>query len=93
MLILALLLQAATPAPPPDIELNARATMRELRIRQSGEASLTVRAGPDAGSEVRVEKPPTAGQRLRNVAVAVNAKARIADPRQNPRQPETTSPE
>lgn len=93
MLIIALLLQAAA-APPPDIELNARATVREVRVRQRGEASLAVRAGPDAGSDVRVEKPPANGRtRLRNVTVNVHAEARIADPRQNPQAAETPTPQ
>jgi hypothetical protein len=94
MLIIALLLQAAASPPPPDIELNARATVREVRIRQRGEASLQVRAGPDAGGDVRVEKPPANGRtRLRNVTVNVHAEARIADPRQNPPPAETTAPQ
>ena len=93
MLIIALLLQA-TASPPPDIELNARATVREVRIRQRGEASLEVHAGPDAGSDVRVEKPAANGRaRLRNVNVNVHAEARIADPRQNPPASETTTPQ
>jgi hypothetical protein len=92
MLLIALLLQAA--APPPDIEFNARATVREVRIRQQGETSLDVHAGPDAGSDVRVEKPHANGRsRLRNVTVNVHAEARIADPGQNPAPGETHSPQ
>ncbi len=94
MLIIALLLQAAAATAPPDIELNVRATAREVRLRQRGEASLEVRAGSDAGSDVRVEKPPANGRtRLRNVTVNVHAEARIADPRQNPQAAETTTPQ
>jgi hypothetical protein len=86
-----LLIQAAAAAP--DIELNARVTARDVRIRQRGETSLVVRAEPDAGSDVRIEKPDAAGrQRLRNVTVNVHAEARIADPRANREPPETTSP-
>jgi len=91
MLLIALLLQAA---PAPDIELNARASVRDVRIEQQGETSLSVRAGPDAGSDVRVERPRANGRRrLRNVTVNVHAEARIADPRQNPALVETPSPQ
>ena len=91
MLLIALLLQAA---PAPDIELNAHATVREVRIRQRGETSLEVHASPDAGSDVRVQKPETRGrERLRNVTVDVHAEARIADPRENPPPEETARPQ
>jgi hypothetical protein len=89
-MLLLLLIQAAAAAPP-DIQLDARATVREVRIRQRGETSLELRGGP--GTDVRVVKPEANGrQRLRNVTVEVHAEARIADPAQNPRPPETTSP-
>jgi hypothetical protein len=93
MLFLALLIQAAS-EPPPDIQFQARVTARDVRIERSGEASLTVRAVPDAGSDVRVESPaaPQSG-RLRNVTVTVDAEARIADPRQNREPAETTEPQ
>ncbi|MEA3014479.1 MAG: hypothetical protein QOD42_3024 [Sphingomonadales bacterium] len=93
MLLFLLLQAAAAPAPAPDIQLDARVTAREVRIRQSGETSLEVRGGP--GSEVRVDKPrgQAGRQRLRNVTVTVHAEARIADPRQNPGPAETASPQ
>jgi hypothetical protein len=85
-----ILIQAAATAPA-DIQLDARVTAREVRIRQRGEASLALRGGP--GTDVRVVKPQANGrQRLRNVTVEVHAEARIADPAQNPPPPETTSP-
>ena len=91
MLLIALLVQTA---PLPDIELNAHATVREVRIQQRGETSLTVHASPDAGSDVRVDKPQANGRaRLRNVTVNVHAEARIAAPAQNPVPVETPSPQ
>ena len=94
-----LLAQAATPAP--DIQLDIHATAREVRIEQSGETSLEVRAGPDAGSKVEIDRPEADGRtRLRNVDVTVRAEARIADPATdivepatNPAEPETPSPQ
>ena len=85
-----LLLQAAAAQPPPDIELRIDVHADRVRIERRGEASLEVRAGPDAGSEVRVEAPAANGRRtLRNVDIRVRAEARIADPELNPQQPET----
>lgn len=90
-MLLFLLLQAAA-ATAPDIQLDARVTAREMRIRRRGETSLELRGGP--GTDVRVVKPVGHGRpRLRNVTVEVHAEARIADPRQNPPPPETTSPQ
>ena len=78
----------------PDLELEIRATAREVRIEQKGETSLEVRAAPDAGSRVEVDSPPSGGRaRLRNVTVRVKAEARIADPADNRRAPETDSPQ
>ena len=80
MLIALLLALQAAPAPP-DIELDIRANVREVRIERSGETSLELRAAPDGGSHVDVDKPGTAGRRrLRNVSIRVKAEARIADP-------------
>jgi hypothetical protein len=76
-MLLLLLMQAA--ASPPDIQLDVRATVRDVRIEQRGETKLEVRGGP--GSDVRVERPDSNGRnRLRNVVVRVQAEARIADP-------------
>jgi hypothetical protein len=95
--LLALLLaaEAAQAAPPPDIALDVRADIREVRIEQSGETSLELRAEPDGGTSVDVDKPQARGRtRLRNVRVRVKAEARIADPAQNlPAPQETTSPQ
>jgi hypothetical protein len=106
-MILLLLAQAVTQPDAglsPDIILDARAQIREVRIEQRGQTSLTVRGGP--GSDVRIEKPATQGAtRLRNVDVAVRAEAMIAEPQEvesrsangqaqeNPEAPETASPE
>lgn len=90
MMLMALLLAQAAQAPPPDIELDIRASARSVRIERSGEASLEVRAGPD--SVVEVEAPDSAGRRrLLNVEVRVKVEARIADP-QAPSQSQEPPP-
>lgn len=90
MLITALLLQAATP---PDIQFDAHVTAREVRIRQSGAASLTASASPDAGSRVEVQAPPARGHaRLRNVDLRVHAEARISGQQENVSGGETATP-
>lgn len=87
-----LLLILAQAAPPPDIELDIRASARSVRIERSGEASLEVRAGPD--SVVAVEAPDAEGRRrLRNVEIRVKAEARIADPAARPRPQEPPQPQ
>jgi hypothetical protein len=92
LLALLLALQAAPAAP--DIELEIRADVREVRIERSGEASLELRAAPDGGTRVDVDKPEAAGRRrLRNVSLRVKAEARIADPSANSPLPETASPQ
>ena len=100
-LLLAAQAAAAQPAPPPavaatapDIELDIRATIREVRIRQRGDTSLEVRAEPDGGSLVDVDRPDSGGRtRLRNVDVRVKAEARIADPADIRATAETDSPQ
>lgn len=90
-MLLALLLAAQTA---PDIEFDVRATVRDVRIERSGETSLELRAEPDGGTQVDVDKPETAGRRrLRNVNIRVRAEARIADPAHNSPPPETRSPQ
>ena len=92
LLALLLALQAAPAAP--DIALDIRADIREVRIERSGETSLELRATPDGGTRVDVDKPETAGRRrLRNVSVRVKAEARIADPSANSPSPETATPQ
>lgn len=92
MLLLALIAVQATP--PPDIEVNVHATVREVRIERRGETSLQVHAEPDANSHVTVAAPPAGrNMRARNATVDVRAEARIADPAANPRPPETTAPQ
>ena len=59
-----------------------RVQARQVTIEKQGEASLTVRASPDAGSRVDVRAPAANGRKtLRNVAVDITAEARLADPR------------
>jgi uncharacterized protein (DUF58 family) len=91
MLPLLALLQAAAPAPAPDIELNVHARIKELRIEQRGEAKLSVHAEPDAGSRVEARVEPKAEGRteLRNVTVDIHAQASLADPQQNRVETET----
>ncbi len=83
---------------PPDIELNASVRARRVTIEKKGEASLVVRAGPDAGSIVDVRAPKANGRKtLNNVQVDVRAEARIGDPSQpsqiNPGTGETPPPQ
>jgi hypothetical protein len=93
MLIALLLALQAAPAAP-DIELDIRANVREVRIERRGETSLELRAVPDGGTQVDVDRPEAAGRRrLRNVSVRVKAEARIADPFANSPPPETASPQ
>ena len=83
----------AAPATPPDIEVNVRATVREVRVTRRGETSLRVYASPDGGS--RAETPRPAGEReirRRNAAVNMHAEARIAEPGANSPAPETSPP-
>ena len=90
MLLFALLvLQTA-----PDIEVNVHATIREVRIRQRGEAVLEVHASPDAGSRVEAARPAANAREVnaRNVNVNVHGEARIADPATNSPGAETTNP-
>ena len=78
----------------PDIELDVHATVRDVRIERSGETSLEVRAEPDGGTSVTVDKPQTGSRRhLRSVQVRIKAEARIAAPSENPPPPETASPQ
>ena len=89
---LILALQAAPSAP--DIALDVHATVREMHIRQRGEASLQVHAAPDANSRVAVNRPDSNGRtNLRNVTVDVHAEARIADPAANVPPAETPRPD
>src|SRR5687768_11105186 len=92
-----LLFQASAQAP--DIELNATVRARRVTIEKRGNASLTVHAGPDAGSVVDVRAPKANGRKtLNNVRVDVHAEARVADPGQAPqpaaenKAPETETP-
>lgn len=76
MIAALLLLQTA-----PDLELRATVRARSVEIERAGEASLTVRAEPDAGSLVDVRAPRADGRRtLRDFRADVAAEARIADP-------------
>ena len=99
MLFLALLAAQSGPAPAPptlpapDIEVNVRATVREVRIRQRGEASLRVHASPDGGSLAETPRPAADRDiRQRNRTVDVHAEARIADPGATPPSTPETSP-
>ena len=85
-------IQAAQAAP--DIQLDVHARIDRAKIEQSGNTSLELRAEPDGGSHVQVDKPEARGRRqLRNVDVRVRAEARIADPAAPRRSPETEPPQ
>jgi hypothetical protein len=91
MMLLLLLAQAVAA---PDIELNAHVRARSVTIEKQGNASLSVRTDPEGGNVVDVRALKANGRKtLRNVDIDVHAEARIADPREapknNPDQPET----
>jgi hypothetical protein len=85
MLLTLCLLQAAAQAP--DIELKANVRARSLTIEKKGDARLTLTTNPDGGNIVAVQAPKADGRKtIRDVNVALDAKARIADPMQMPQQ-------
>ena len=90
-----ILLAMQTASPPPDIELNVRATARSVKIERKGETRLEVRAGPDAGSrtETRVTPPADGKTDLRNVKVELHAAARIGEGTENSPEGETSTPQ
>jgi len=91
-LLLLLAIQAAQAAP--DIQLDVHARIERVKIEQSGDTSLELRASPDGGTHVQVDKPETRGRRqLRNVDVRVRAEARIADPGATRTSTETEPPQ
>lgn len=94
-MILPFLLLQAVAATPPDIELNVRATARSVEIESKGKTEISVRAGPDAGSQVRtnVTPPANGATRLNNVEVNIRAEARISAAQQNPEEAETSRPD
>ena len=51
----------AEPATAPDIALDIHAPVREVRIQQSGDTSLELRAEPDGGTLVDVDRPDSDG--------------------------------
>jgi uncharacterized protein (DUF58 family) len=91
MLPLLALLQAASPAPAPDIELSVHIRAKRVTIEQQGEAKLAVHAEPDAGSrvETHVQPRPEGKRELRNVTVDLHAQASLTDPSQNHAEAET----
>lgn len=79
MILVLLAFQAATALP--DVDLRARVQARRVEIENSGNALLTVRASPDAGSSVEVRAPRANGRKtLGNVDVNIHAQAQISDP-------------
>lgn len=79
------LLQLASSNPgslPADIEITARASAREVVVRQSGEASITLYASPGDASPVQVERSaPKGAGRYRNLTVTVHGTARLSEPK------------
>jgi uncharacterized protein (DUF58 family) len=94
-MLLALVLQAAAPQSLPDIELNVSARARSVEIEPKGEATLHVRAEPNAGSraQVRVDPLPEGRTSLRDVRVEVRAEARLGEGAQVNAQGETAAPQ
>jgi uncharacterized protein (DUF58 family) len=95
MLPILALLQAAAPAPAPDIELNVHIRAKRVTIEQQGEAKLIVHAEPDGGAsrvETSVQPKPEGRRELRNVTVDVHAQASLAEPSQNRADVETAPP-
>ncbi|MEA3061026.1 MAG: hypothetical protein QOJ94_807 [Sphingomonadales bacterium] len=94
MLPLLALLQAAAPAPAPDIELSVHLKAKRVTIEQKGEARLAVHAEPDAGSrvEANVQPRPEGRRELRNVTIDIHAQASLAQPAQNRTDSETPPP-
>jgi uncharacterized protein (DUF58 family) len=95
MLPLLALLQAAAPAPAPDIELSVHLKAKSVTIEQKGEARLDVHAEPDGGAtrvETNVQPKPEGRRELRNVTVDIHAQASLAEPAQNRAEAETAPP-
>lgn len=97
MLTLLLIVQAAQPLP--DIQLRADVEARQVRIERAENIRLDVRAEPDGGSDVRVNRNANVASgraTLRNVRVRVEGEARIAGPDSgvqiNPEAAETPQP-
>jgi hypothetical protein len=76
----------SAPSAPPDIELNARAQIRELRIEQQGKARISLRAEPLGGDNIAVERNlPKGERRYRNLDIKLSAEARLAAPAERDR--------
>jgi hypothetical protein len=71
----------ATAAPPPDIEIRARAHIRSLEIRSQGNARLELHAEPGDAPPAHVERSTPAGaKRYRNLRIDLRAIARLTAP-------------
>ena len=76
----------------PDIQLGVRLTAERVTIEKKGEARLTLTTSPEGENKVDVQAPKADGRRtLRDVAVSVDAQAKIAD-RDIPVDAETVTP-
>ena len=81
----------ATALPPPDIEVSARVTAREVRVRQEGAARISLRADPGVAPPVRVERSaPPGAKRYRNLTIDLKAEARLANREPNSTQQGST---
>ena len=68
-------------APPPDIEIRARAEIRSLDVRSPGTARLELRAQPGDAPPVEVVRSAPAGaKRYRNLVIEIHGIARLAAP-------------
>jgi hypothetical protein len=89
-LIFLQLAAAQTAAPPPDIELNARVSAREVSVRQEGPARLTLHAEPGVAPPVKVDRSaPPGAKSYRNLTINLHAEARLADPQTRQQQGKT----
>lgn len=105
LMALALLIELAQPtaepvaAPPPDIQLDLRATARRVVIQNDGRADLQVRTavngreGDNNLVEVQAPQLPQGRTTLNNVEVRVRADARVPAPADQAEGQEPRSPQ
>jgi hypothetical protein len=102
MMMIALLLQAAQPAPAatalPDIQLDFSASARRVVVENKGQVDLTIRtavngqAGEQNVVDVQAPELPQGRRELNDVNVRVRAEARIPAPGTVPEEQEPTEP-
>ncbi|GGD63373.1 hypothetical protein GRI62_12640 [Erythrobacter arachoides] len=84
----------AAPAPPPDIEFNARIEARRVDVRQGGDLRAEFRADPGEAPPVQVERSDPRGQRsYRNLTIRIHGEATLIEPVAATRTPQQQQPE